>query len=891
MSEAVLCTGCGKALAAGSPGGLCPGCLLRLALEGTQGEESTLAAPEGSSGPEDLGSVGPYKLLSILGEGGMGSVYLAEQSEPIRRRVALKVIKRGMDTKDVIARFESERQALALMSHQNIARVLDAGTTKDGLPYFVMEHVAGVPITEYCDKNRLDSRSRLELFEQVCLAVQHAHQKGIIHRDIKPSNVLVSEEEGTPRPRIIDFGVAKAVNQRLTEKTLFTQRGVIVGTPGYMSPEQADPTALDVDIRTDIYSLGVLLYEIVAGVPPFDPKRLLSAGWGEMQRIIREEEPPKPSTRVSKLGDTATGVAQRRGTNPGTLERELRGEIDWIALKALEKDPARRYQSATEFSADIRHYLAEEPVLAGPPSNWYRASKYASRHKIGVTFVGSLALLVIGFAVTMAVMASRLAKERDRASQEAAIAKEVEKFLLGMFENPNPEVSRGSEITARELLDRGVVQIETLKAQPRVQVRLLTAMGGSYEGLGLPVRAREAAERALRINAGVPDPDAAVTRTIRFNLASVMIQTGALDDAEKGFRAIYDDEVAAGRGGEFAAYEALSGLGTTLQRAGRFADAEGVFRKALDGLQRTGGRDNYRTLEALNGLAIVRGGLGDFVEAERLQRAAYEGRVRTFGAESPVTMEAMTNLGYDLMQLGRNADAEPLLRSVYERQRKMLGDDHPSMMATINGLATLLQSLERYGEAELLFERALAIVSKGSDDPLTIVALNNLAVVRMLQERWQEAIDPIRRASVLAGKVFPPDSPSAIMIESNLGETLGWLGSPREGSDHVDRALGVARKTWPDGNAVVGRILRKKATVLMNAREYEAAELAALEASEMLEKLAGPAHFHTRMSIKTLITLYERWGREPQARQWREKLASLQSVQAGAPQATPVVTR
>ena len=418
MTERVLCSQCGNALSSGSPGGLCPACLLRLALDGTQGEESTLAAPEGSSGPEDLGSVGPYRLLSILGEGGMGTVYLAEQSEPIRRRVALKVIKRGMDTKDVIARFESERQALALMSHQNIARVLDAGTTKDGLPYFVMEHVAGVPITEYCDQNRLDSRSRLKLFEQVCLAVQHAHQKGIIHRDIKPSNVLVSEEEGAPRPRIIDFGVAKAVNQRLTEKTLFTQRGVIVGTPGYMSPEQADPTALDVDIRTDIYSLGVLLYEIVAGVPPFDPKRLLSAGWGEMQRIIREEEPQKPSTRVSKLGDTATGIAGRRRTTPGALEKDLSGDLDWITLKALEKDRARRYQSATEFSADIQRYLSDEPVIASPPGTAYRVSKFIRRHKAAVTAAAAIvAALAIGLVVAL-VQYRRAELERSAKNQQ-----------------------------------------------------------------------------------------------------------------------------------------------------------------------------------------------------------------------------------------------------------------------------------------------------------------------------------------------------------------------------------------------------------------------------------------------------------------------------------------
>ncbi len=369
------CPKCGAELPAeASPGGLCPRCLLGLGLHGgVAGEDvatELLGAPSerqpGSSAPV-LGTVGPYRLLEQIGEGGMGLVYLAEQETPIRRRVALKVIKVGMDTKEVIARFESERQALALMDHPNIAKVFDAGTTPGGRPYFVMEYVPGVPLTDYCDRHRLDVADRLALFTSVCKAVQHAHQKGIIHRDLKPGNVLVTVADGEPRPKVIDFGVAKAVSQRLTEKTLFTRHGALVGTPEYMSPEQAEMSGLDVDTRTDIYSLGVMLFELLTGVLPFDPERLRRAGYAEIQRIIREEEAPKPSTRVSTLaGATAAEVAARRQTQPPLLARGLRGDLDWVTLKALEKDRTRRYQSANELAADLERHRVHEPVSAGP---------------------------------------------------------------------------------------------------------------------------------------------------------------------------------------------------------------------------------------------------------------------------------------------------------------------------------------------------------------------------------------------------------------------------------------------------------------------------------------------------------------------------------------------
>jgi len=686
------------------------------------GEDSLFDEPAGPSPTleqpplEQPGTViGPFKLLQQIGEGGMGVVYLAEQSEPVQRRVALKIIKPGMDSRQVIARFEAEQHALALMDHPNIAKVLDAGVTGSGRPYFVMELVKGIPLIEYCDQQHLTPRERLELFIPICQAVQHAHQKGIIHRDIKPSNILVALYDGRPVPKVIDFGVAKAISQRLTEKTMFTHYGQIVGTLEYMSPEQANLNQLDIDTRSDIYSLGVLLYELLTGATPFDRHRLRSAAFEEMLRIIREEDPPKPSTRLSTI-DTLPTVAANRRIEPKKLSVLVRGELDWIVMKALEKERSRRYETATGLANDIQRYLSDEPVVACPPSRAYRFRKFARRNKAALS-AGAVvaAALILGLAGTswQAVRATRAydraleaeqvardeAERADReatnARTEAAIAQAVNEFVnQDLLGSADPHAEPDRELKVRQVLDRASGTIEGRFAdQPLVKAQILRLLGATYYSLGEYDKARQHLERALQLHQQVRGADHAGTLSIARSLAWVDHNEGQYEQSRRAFEDILRrsrDALGPEHPGTLAAQDAIADMDRHL---GRYAESEKLHRAVLEIERRVRGPEHPSTLRSMHNLATAIWGQARHAEAEELYRAVLEIERRVRGPEHPGTLESMHNLANAIYDLGRPAEAEKLYREVLEIQRRVLGPEHPNTLMSMMNLANALSKL------------------------------------------------------------------------------------------------------------------------------------------------------------------------------------------------------
>jgi non-specific serine/threonine protein kinase/serine/threonine-protein kinase len=737
-------------------------------------------------------TIGRYRLLQKVGEGGMGEVWEAEQQEPIRRRVAVKVIKEGMDTKAVVARFEAERQALALMNHPSVAKVFDAGQTPRGRPFFAMEFVRGDPITRYCDRNRLTTPERLALFIQACEGVQHAHQKGVIHRDLKPSNILVSvEEDGRPTPKIIDFGVAKATRQRLTQHTLFTELGQLIGTPEYMSPEQAEMTGLDIDTRSDVYSLGVLLYELLAGTLPFDSRSLREASLAEIQRRIREDEPPRPSTRVSSLGNASTDVALRRRTEPGVLARRLRGDLDGITMKALEKDRTRRYSSPAELAADLGRHLRNEPVLAASPSTAYRVRKFVRRHRAGVVTAAVVTLaLLAGIAGTTAGMLSARA-ERDRAEQAREEMQEVVAFLVGLFKVSDPGESLGETITARQILDRGAEQIASeLEGRPLTRARMLETMGSVYESLGVYELAQRQKREALEIRQRELGPDHLEVARSLDSLSSIAYARADYALAEQLSRqalSIYRRRHG-GRHEDIA--RALSDVGVALARKDELAAAEGLHREALDIARRLPDLDGRRLEPYVRRLANVLEDLERSAEAEPLYLESLELCRRSYGPEHPQTAFALDNLALHFTAMGDAARAEPLFRESLAMLQKVYGEEHPEVAQTMGNLADFLAydkgpsklgSPADFEEAEALHRKALAMNRRiRPDHPYLGDNLAALGALRHVAGDHREAERLLREALRIYRLKLGEDHAKILDAKWRLGDILRALGRPKE---------------------------------------------------------------------------------------------------------------
>jgi eukaryotic-like serine/threonine-protein kinase len=801
--------------------------------------------PEQPSVGERAGAqIGRYKLLEKIGEGGMGTIWMAEQREPVKRRVALKIIKLGMDTKQVIARFEAERQALALMDHPNIARVLDAGATETGRPYFVMEYIKGIPILEYCDQEKVDTRSRLELFTSVCHAIQHAHQKGIIHRDIKPSNVLVTLHDGVPVPKVIDFGIAKATSSELTAKTLFTEHRQMVGTPAYMSPEQAEMSGLDIDTRSDIYSLGVLLYELLTGTTPFDTKDLLAQGYAEMLRAIREDEPHKPSTRISTLGETGTRTAQQRRVEQKRLSVLLRGDIDWIVMKCLEKDRQRRYETANGLALDIERHLEGEAVVAAPPSTTYRFKKIIRRNRVLVTAGGAVAAALLIGAIAFAWQARVAREQRDIAvaaqqaeaeqRKQADAARAEAQSQQARAEAQEAEAQR-QKVQAKEQEAEAKKQAAIAEAVAKFQTDMLAAVDPSQlpkdpvtkEPLKDAVTVVQAMAAAVKVlDEGNLEDQPLVEATVRDTIGRTLQGLGRYADAEPNLRNALALRRAALPAGHLDIAISLNDLAVVLEAQNKLAEAEPLFREAL-AIARAALPAGHPDIGAtLNNLAALLHGRNKLAEAEPLFREALQIARAALPAGHPDIAAGLNNLAELLQAQNKLAEAEPLYREALQIRRAALPAGHPDIAAGLNNLAGILHDQNRLAEAEPLYREALQIrrAALPAGHPDIAAGLNNLAELLQAQNKLAEAEPLAREALVIYRAALPAGHPDLLPAMSNLADLYAKEGKADEALPLLREVLESSRATLPKDSPELAVQLAWIGLALLGLKAWDEAE-------------------------------------------------------------------
>jgi tetratricopeptide (TPR) repeat protein len=786
---------------------------------------------------------------------------MAQQQEPVKRRVALKIVKLGMDTKQVVARFEAERQALALMDHPNIAKILDAGATETGRPYFVMELVKGIRITEYCDQNNVSPRERLELFVQICRAVQHAHQKGIIHRDIKPSNILVTLHDGVPVPKIIDFGIAKATQQELAERTVFTQFGQFIGTPAYMSPEQAEMSGLDIDTRSDIYSLGVLLYELLTGKTPFDPKELVAAGLEQMRRTLREQEPARPSTRLSTLiASELTLAARHRRLDAPKLLRLVRGDLDWIVMKCLEKDRTRRYETASRFADDIEHFLRSEPISARPPSQLYRFRRLVLRNKVGFAAASAVALAVVAGLVVSTYLYFREKQARIR-SQQVAL------FLKDMLEGVGPAVAKGRDTALlRDILDRTVERVaKDLRNEPEVEAELCNTIGEVYRALGQYADAEKMHRGARAMQRKVAPKNPAVETSLS-DLALALTDRGMYSEAEALDRQVLElrRKRLGGEHPEVAA--AMNTLAIVLRKEGKPAEAEPLHRQALT-IQRRPGEPELPVATSLNNLGLTLRDEGKLSEAESSIREALEIQQKVSGKADPAVAITMDNLAFVLLDQGKVAAAEAQEREALEMVSKFFNKTHPFLATAQHNLALILTARGQFAEAEKLHREALAIRRNrfGQEHPEVAGSLDSLGLLLRKLKRLSEAESMEQEALAIRKKFFGDESLAMAGSLNSVGLVLHAQGKLPEAEGSFRQALAMQKRFLGPEHPWEATTLNNLAQVLRDSGRSGDAEQAFRQALAMREKWLGPQHPLTLASRKDLndVLGHEATARDP----------------------------
>ena len=747
--------------------------------------------------------LGQYLILDTLGEGGMGVVYLAEQQEPIKRKVALKLVQAGkwMAT-ELHHRFELERQILARLNHPNIAQVYEAGNTDDGCPFIAMEFVQGKPITQYADSHRLNLEERIQLVIAACHGLQHAHQKGVIHRDLKPSNVLVTEVDGRPVPKVIDFGIAKLLHSDIEDFAGLTADGRVLGTPAYLSPESihsAGPNS-DIDTRSDVYAMGILLCELFVGRRPFVRE---SGSLLQLLTEITEKGATPPAELFGKFDEVeASQVASQRSTQPQSLLRNLQGDLNWIVLKCLHEDRGRRYDTAVALADDLKHYLAFEPVLASPPGRGYRLRKFLRRHRGGV-----FAALMVAAALLGGIITTTLQARNARQAQEET--EEVVDFMVRLFNVSDPSEARGREVTALEILTQGAERIkDELGDQPQTRIRILNTIGKVYGNLRLYQESSDILTEALELERSLNGASSLGIAKSLYELAEATCNMGNFSQCEEELRSsLKIREERLGPDHHLVA-QILNRLGIWTQTQGRSEEALSMLQRALEIFQRDFGPDDPRVAATLAHLGVVHVERGHYKKAEEIYRRAHSIRQKTLGDDHPETVSSLNDIAISIAQQGDLQGSLPLFREVVTMRKKIFHDDHPSTAQALNNLAAALELLGQVDEAEVHLKRSAEIYEStlGNQHPRYAIALVNLGTCALRRGSIDRAEGYFLKSKAIISNAYDNRHPHYASILFHLGQVHLQREEFEEARKNLEESLNIRKGVFPDGHGKIQEV-------------------------------------------------------------------------------------